>query len=251
MIRLFTLDGISPFSSDTIYKIGLAAEKFGLSDENMASFPTHEMLYNETLLATENGDYVIVACETDDYNFTKRELIAKLGKNHTIILSSHILSEVQAVCKRVIIINRGHIIADDTPDNLSKVLSNDHSLVARVVGKEEDVVSALNSVKDVIGVTCLGEMETGSRDYHIQPAEGADVRADVSRRLADRQKPLLSLISNELTLEQIFLRLTGDDEQGLLNPVEALEEEYIDDYEEYEENEEVSADEVAEEGEEQ
>lgn len=144
-----------------------------------------------------------------------RELIAKLGRNHTIILSSHILSEVQAVCKRVIIINRGHIIADDTPDNLSKVLSNDHSLVARVIGKEEDVLSALNSVKDVVSVTCLGENETGSRDYHIQPAEGADVRGDVFKRLAERQKVLLSLTSNELTLEQIFLRLTGDDEAGL------------------------------------
>ncbi len=144
-----------------------------------------------------------------------RELIAKLGRNHTIILSSHILSEVQAVCKRVIIINRGHIIADDTPDNLSKVLSNDHSLVARVIGREEDVLSALNSVKDVVSVTCLGEMETGSRDYHIQPAENADVRGDVFKRLAERQKVLLSLTSNELTLEQIFLRLTGDDEQGI------------------------------------
>ena len=78
MIRLFTMDGISAFSSDTIYKIGLAAEKYGLTDENIASFPTHETLYNETLLATENGDYVIVACEPDDYNITKRELMSKL-----------------------------------------------------------------------------------------------------------------------------------------------------------------------------
>ena len=157
-----------------------------------------------------------------------RELIAKLGRNHTIILSSHILSEVQAVCKRVIIINRGHIIADDTPDNLSKVLSTDHSLVARVIGREEDILSALNSVKDVNRVTCLGEMETGSRDYHIQPAEGADVRGDVFKRLAERQKVLLSLTSNELTLEQIFLRLTGDDEQGISALAVAEEESAVD-----------------------
>lgn len=137
-----------------------------------------------------------------------RELIAKLGRNHTIILSSHILSEVQAVCKRVIIINKGRIIADDTPDNLSKVLSSDHSLVARVIGKEAEVLSALNSVKDVKQVVCLGERESGSMDYHIEPEEGADVRADVFKRLAERGKVLLSLTSNELTLEQIFLRLT-------------------------------------------
>ena len=91
-----------------------------------------------------------------------RDLITKLGKNHTIILSSHILSEVQAVCKRVIIINRGHIIADDTPENLSKTLSKDHSLVARIIGKEDDVMGVLNSVKEVKSVECLGELESGS-----------------------------------------------------------------------------------------
>lgn len=141
-----------------------------------------------------------------------RELITKLGKNHTIILSSHILSEVQAVCKRVIIINRGHIIADDTAENLSKNLSDDHSLVARIIGKEDDVTAVLNSVKNVKTVTCLGELETGSRDYHIEPEENCDIRAEVSKRLAERNKVILSLRSNELTLEQIFLRLTGDDD---------------------------------------
>ena len=141
-----------------------------------------------------------------------RDLITKLGKNHTIILSSHILSEVQAVCKRVIIINHGHIIADDTPENLSKNLSEDHSLIARVVGKEDDIMGVLNSVKNVKSVQCLGELESGSRDYHIIPEDDADIRADVSKRLAERQKVLLSLRSNELTLEQIFLRLTGDDD---------------------------------------
>lgn len=142
-----------------------------------------------------------------------RELIAKLGRNHTIILSSHILSEVQAVCKRVIIINRGKIIADNTPDNLSKMLSNDHSLTVRVIGKEEEVLSALNSVKDVVNVISLGEKEKGTRDYHVIPSDGADIRADVYKRLAERQKVILSLTSNELTLEQIFLRLTEEDER--------------------------------------
>ncbi len=150
-----------------------------------------------------------------------RELIAKLGRNHTVILSSHILSEVQAVCERVIIINRGHIIADDTPDNLSKNLSNDHSLIARVIGREEDVLGVLRSVRGVQSVVCLGEKESGTRDYHITPKEGEDIRADVFRRLAERQKVMLSLKTNELTLEQIFLRLTDEDEiewQGTVAP---------------------------------
>ncbi len=144
-----------------------------------------------------------------------RDLITKLGKNHTIILSSHILSEVQAVCKRVIIINRGHIIADDTPEELSKNLSADHSLVARVIGKEEDVLGAIQSVRNVESVECMGELERGSKDYRIFPKENADIRNDLAKRLCEKNKiGLLSLTSNELTLEQIFLRLTGEDDMG-------------------------------------
>ncbi|MBE6729221.1 MAG: ATP-binding cassette domain-containing protein [Ruminococcaceae bacterium] len=144
-----------------------------------------------------------------------RELISKLGKNHTIILSSHILSEVQAVCKRVIIINRGHIIADDTPEALSKKLSTDHSLIARIAGKEEDALSAINSVRKIETVECLGEYEKGTKDYRIYPADTTDIRGELIKRLAEKNRiNLLSLSSNELTLEQIFLRLTGEDEVG-------------------------------------
>lgn len=137
-----------------------------------------------------------------------RNLIAKLGKNHTIILSSHILSEIQAVCKRVIIINRGQIIADDTPDNLSAMLSNDHSLVARIACDENDMLAALSSVKGVKRVASLGQKEAGTYDFHITPEDGTDVRAAVFTRVSERNRILLSLTNNELSLEQIFLRLT-------------------------------------------
>lgn len=137
-----------------------------------------------------------------------RNLIARLGKNHTIILSSHILSEIQAVCKRVIIINKGQIIADDTPENLSNKLSSDHSLVARIVGGEQEMLDALSAVKDVKSVTSLGRKEDGSFDFLIEPETGSDVRAEVFKRVASRGKVLLSLTSNKVSLEQIFLRLT-------------------------------------------
>lgn len=78
MIRLFTLDDISAFSSDSVYKIGLAAESFGLYDENISSFPSRDALCDEALVAVQNGDYVIVASECSDYNLFKRELIARL-----------------------------------------------------------------------------------------------------------------------------------------------------------------------------
>ena len=137
-----------------------------------------------------------------------RNLITRLGKNHTIILSSHILSEIQAVCDRIIIINYGEIIADDLQDNLSEKLSTDHSLVARVICDERDMLAALKTVKDVKDVVLLGKKESGAFDFEIIPEEGADVRAGVSGRIAERKKQLLSLTSNRLTLEQIFLKLT-------------------------------------------
>lgn len=78
MIRLFTLDNISALSSDAVYKIGLSTERFGLSDENIVSFSTLDDLCNEALIATEKGDYIIVACETESFNSCKRELISRL-----------------------------------------------------------------------------------------------------------------------------------------------------------------------------
>ncbi len=137
-----------------------------------------------------------------------RNLISRLGKNHTIILSSHILSEIQAVCKRVIIINQGQIIADDTPENLSERLSNDKSIVARIMCNEKDMLEALSTVKGVKNVVSLGCKEPNSYDFLIEPKDGADVRRDVFERVSSRGKTLLSLSSNKISLEQVFLRLT-------------------------------------------
>ena len=137
-----------------------------------------------------------------------RNLIARLGKNHTIILSSHILSEIQAVCERVIIINKGQIIADDTAENLSNKLSNDHSVVARIQCSENEMLEALKTVRGVKNVTSMGTKEKSSYDFLIEPKDNVDIRAAVYERIASRGKTLLSLTSNKLSLEQIFLRLT-------------------------------------------
>lgn len=137
-----------------------------------------------------------------------RNLIAKLGKNHTIILSSHILSEIQSVCKRVIIINQGEIIADDISENLSSKLSSDLSLVARIVCSEKEMLEALESVKGVKSVVSLGCKENGSFDFLIEPKDNCDIRSAVFDRVVSRGKTLLSLASNSASLEQVFLKLT-------------------------------------------
>ncbi len=142
-----------------------------------------------------------------------RKLIIALGKHHTIILSSHILSEIQAVCKRILIINKGEIVADDTAENLSRNLSVDHALNLRVQGPEKEIEKTLLAIRGVQSVTCLGTVEKGSLDFEIEPVEGADIRKDISVRMSDRKWPILEFTTQEMSLEKIFLRLT----EGNLN----------------------------------
>lgn len=137
-----------------------------------------------------------------------RSLITELGKNHTVILSSHILSEIQAVCERIIVINNGKLIADDTPENLARTLSSDHTLSLRIVGPRAEVLKLLSTVRGVKTVTCVGQREQGSNDYIVEPDGTDDVRRAIFTRLSDRNWPLLVSKSNEMSLEQIFLRLT-------------------------------------------
>ncbi len=138
-----------------------------------------------------------------------KNLIARLGKNHTVILSSHVLSEIEAVCQRILIINNGEIIADGTPDALSNKLSNDHSLLLRAVCAEDELLPMLRSIKGVKTVASLGSKESGTCDYSIIPEDGVDIRAAVSNRVTERGKTILSLTSSNMSLEQVFLRLTN------------------------------------------
>lgn len=139
-----------------------------------------------------------------------RSLIKSLGKHHTVILSSHILPEIEAVCDRIVIINKGVIVADDTAKNLSTRYSNDRRLLARVAGPESEVQALIGRIGDVEQVTSLGEKETGVFEFAIETAEGTDIRRDLFERLAARNWPLLGLKSMEMSLEEIFIALTRE-----------------------------------------
>lgn len=141
-----------------------------------------------------------------------RTLIKKLGKNHTVILSSHILSEVQAVCDRIVVINKGKIVADDTANNLSQSLSSDHRLTVRIDGPKDEVVKLVKSIAGVETVTVNTEIEKGVWEYRIEASEGSDIRRELFKRLAQRNWYLLSSKSTELSLEDIFLKLTMGEE---------------------------------------
>lgn len=147
-----------------------------------------------------------------------RTLIKKLGKNHTVILSSHILSEVQAVCDRIVIINQGKIVADDTADNLSNKLSADHKLIARIDGPKDEVIKIIQTIPGVDTVVADMQREKGVWEYNIEATEGTDIRRDLFKRLASRNWYLLALRNNELSLEDIFLKLTiGENVEDYLN----------------------------------
>ncbi len=136
-----------------------------------------------------------------------RKLITYLGRNHTVILSSHILSEIQAVCERVIIINKGQIIADDQMDNLSKVLSNDNSIMVRVKGPDKNVLQTIKTIPGVASVALVGKSESDSFEYKIEVNGRTDIRGELFNRLSDRNWPILMLKPNELTLEEVFMKL--------------------------------------------
>ena len=143
-----------------------------------------------------------------------RTLIKRLGKHHTVILSSHILPEVQAVCDKIVVINRGSIVANDRADILAKNLSSDHKLIVRVEGKSDEVKKLLEAIPDMKNVRLNREAETGVFEYYLEAAEGKDLRREVFRKLASRNYPILLMKSNELSLEEIFLKLTTGDNYG-------------------------------------
>jgi len=135
-----------------------------------------------------------------------RKLVRNLGKTSTVIISSHILSEIQAICTRVVVLHQGRVLADDTPENLSRSAQRPQHLVARIQGQPERVQAALNRVAGIAHVTVLAQREPGAYDYAIDTAR-PDIRVDVFRALARADLPLLSMHSGETSLEQVFLRL--------------------------------------------
>lgn len=149
-----------------------------------------------------------------------RTLIKKLGKNHTIILSSHILPEVQAVCDRIVVINKGRIVADDNAEALARNLSADHKLILHIEGGSEEVKKLLSSVSDVERVFVGRQLDEKVYEYHLEAKEGVDVRREVFKKLASRNYPILMMRSSELSLEEVFLKLTTGDEYGGAEKIE-------------------------------
>lgn len=140
-----------------------------------------------------------------------RSLIRELGHEHTIILSSHILPEVSAVCNRVIIINRGRLVASDTTANLGRRLHDSSQFRLRVAGGEAAALAALRGVPGVQEVSAQGSVEQGTVDLRVATAAGADPRRAIFQALSKADLPIYLMTAMDYTLEEIFLQLTTTD----------------------------------------
>lgn len=139
-----------------------------------------------------------------------RDLIRKLGENHTVILSSHILSEVSAVCDHILIIAHGKLVASDSPEGLQKLMSGAAQLQLEVRGEYDRVQEVLASLPGVETVENRGKNDSGCAKLEVKSTNDADIREDIFYCLAENKLPILSMQYSCRTLEDIFLELTDE-----------------------------------------
>jgi ABC-2 type transport system ATP-binding protein len=145
-----------------------------------------------------------------------RELIKRLAGNHTVILSTHILPEVSQICRRIVIINRGRIVAEGSPEMLEARLQGSEEIRVRVRGPREEVEAFLGAIpgvtsvraKDAAGTDGAPSAPDGIGEFLVASAPGEDLREEVARRIVGRSWGLLELGTLGMSLEEIFLKLT-------------------------------------------
>ncbi|MBD0384125.1 ABC transporter ATP-binding protein [Paenibacillus sedimenti] len=159
-----------------------------------------------------------------------RQLIHELGENHTVLLSTHILPEINAICNRVLIINQGRVVLDERPENLGRTMGETFEVSLEVKGPRERIITELRGLEAVAAVKELGGAEAAptepaaaSADAAAETAEAASVkllvtsadRSDIREalffRLAQAGYPILEMKRESLSLEDIFLKLTTDE----------------------------------------
>lgn len=144
-----------------------------------------------------------------------RDLIRKLGENHTVILSSHILSEVSAVCDHIMIIAHGKLVASDSPEGLQKLMSGSQELQLTVKGSAEEAMEVLKQLSDVetvepVTVENKAEKDADCVKLRVISKDNVDIREEVFYALAQAKLPIMEMTHLEKSLEDIFLELTED-----------------------------------------
>lgn len=141
-----------------------------------------------------------------------RELIRELAKKHTIILSSHILSEVSAVCDHIMIISKGKLVASDTPEGLVTRLKGGRQLMMSVQGEQSELEEILQSIGQIKNYSIQPSKAEGCVSAIIRTQEQDDIRVELFHRLAAADLPIMELSLSEKSLEDVFLELTGEEE---------------------------------------
>lgn len=157
-----------------------------------------------------------------------RDTIRKLGEKHTVILSSHILSEVSAVCDHILIIDRGRLIASDTPENLERQMAGTAGMELLVKASQEQIYKTLETISQAADVMVQESGEEGimKADFRISTDEdgnGEDVRETIFFAFADQRLPILSMQATKASLEEVFLELTADAEENDAEETDAEE----------------------------
>ena len=143
-----------------------------------------------------------------------RSLIKSLGKKHTIILSSHILSEVSQICQRVIIINEGKIVAIDTPQNLENKVKKENAIVVIVEDKENKIEKITKNIKGVKELKLIRDNQDGTKQYSITSKEEVDLRKEIFEKYAKEHITIFEMKRTEITLEDAFMKLIENKEEG-------------------------------------
>lgn len=137
-----------------------------------------------------------------------RNLIRRLGRNHTVILSTHILSEVRAVCDRIIIMENGSIAADEAADDIASAVNEKRRFNLKICGPSKEVLAALRGLEGVSYVEITGERELDAYTYVIECEKGLDIRKALFRLCAARDFPIIEFEAAGMSLEDVFIRLT-------------------------------------------
>ena len=136
-----------------------------------------------------------------------RSLIKELGKTHTVILSSHILSEVSQICNKVIIINKGKIVAIDTPENLEKKVAKNNSVYVTVEDPENKVDTIKEKIKDIKNIELISKNEDGTRQYVIEAEGDIDLRKTIFSEFAKENITIFEMKKADTTLEEAFMKI--------------------------------------------
>lgn len=142
-----------------------------------------------------------------------RNLIRNLGNNHTVILSTHILQEVQAVCDRIIIINKGKVVANEKTDNINRAVSGNRRFNIKICGPQREVLQMLREKTGIVYAEALAERDGEAYTYMIESEVGIDIRKNLFYTLAEKNWPLIGMEALGMSLEDIFINIVDKSEE--------------------------------------